>query len=90
MSFFLRLPLIFYKSSLVKSTQIIEIYPKTTFPGTYATSCLKSWWSFSLSDNDKEEAAQSAGETKSSCDPKKCDGKWEEGTHGKVDLSPDG
>ena len=59
----------------MNSTQLIEIYPKTTFPGTYATSCLKRWGSFSLSKNDQEEAAQSAGDTKSSYDPKKCDGK---------------
>ena len=57
----------------MKSTQLVEIYPKTTFPGTYATSCLKR--SFSLSNNDQEEAAQSAGDTKASYNTKKCDRK---------------
>ena len=59
----------------MKSTQLIKIYPKTTFPGTYATSCLERWGSLSLSKNDQEEAAQLEGDTKSSYDPKKCDGK---------------
>ena len=30
-------PVIFYKGSVVKSTQLIEIYPITTFPGTCTT-----------------------------------------------------
>ena len=33
------------------------------------------WGSFSLSDNDQEEVAQSTGDTKSYYYPKKCDGK---------------
>ena len=73
MSYFFAFAVIFYKSSLVKSTQLIEIYSKTTFPITYATACLKR--SFSLSYNYREESAQLEGDTKASYDPKKCDGK---------------
>ena len=72
MSFF-RIPVIFFKHSLMKSTLLIETYSKTTFTGTYSTLCLKS--SLSLSNNDQEEAVQSEGDTKASYDPKKCDGK---------------
>ena len=57
----------------MKSTQIIDIYPKTTLPGTYSTSCLRG--SFSLSNNNQEESAQSAGDTKASYNTKKYDGK---------------
>ena len=73
MSFFSRLPLFFLKSFLVKSTQLIDIYLKTTFSVTYATSFLKRY--FSLSKNDQEEAAKSVGDTKASYDPNKCDAK---------------
>ena len=57
----------------MKSTQLIKIYPKITFPVTNSTSCLKR--SFILSNNYQEEAAQSVGDTKASYNPKKCDGK---------------